>query len=127
MREPFRINTPQGVRVIGHLENVGGKLVLVKKVERPKHFHRVLGAWGIDKAALQELQRRRVWGIRLEVDDGSILEARLDRILKLGIERDFGHGVQVFLRESAWDVVRPGRSMPAQLAFSFVTGAGEAV
>ncbi|MDI6824725.1 MAG: hypothetical protein QME87_10290 [Bacillota bacterium] len=127
MREPFRINTPQGVRIIGHLANMGGRLVLVKRVERAKHFHTVLQAWGTDKAALRELHRRGAWGIRLEVDDGSVLEAPLERILALGIERDFRFGAQVFLRESSWDVVRGKPGSATQLTFSFTAGAGEAV
>jgi hypothetical protein len=61
------------------------------------------------------------------VDDGSVIEAPVARILKLAIEKDYGYGTQLFLRECYWDVVRPGHGRPAQLTFGFIGTAGEAV
>ena len=53
----FKIPTPQGVRIIGR---IGGD-ALIKTVKRSKHFHRKTRSWGIQLAAVPQLE---VMGIK---------------------------------------------------------------
>lgn len=123
--EAFAILTPLGRRIIGEIKLVDGRLMLVKRVSRQSHYHRTFAAWGLQASAVPRLREMGVWGVRLEVDDGSILEASLDQIERFGFKREFPpHGEQVFLAEVRWCVLRPPAGQPQQLRL-FAAG-GEA-
>lgn len=114
--EPFFVLTPVGRKAIGEIKLlVDNRLMLVKKVRRKDHYHRNFAAWALQHEAFPRLREMGVWGVRLEVDDGSILEVSLERIERFGFRRDLGHGAQIFLRETYWHVLRPPAGQPQQL------------
>lgn len=112
---PFRIQTPQGPRTIGYLKRVGNELVLVKQVQRRRHFFRRFAAWAMQADALPRLRAKKVARVRLEVDDGSVLEAALQDFSCFGRELDLGWGRQCFLPESFWRCIKAPRTCPRQL------------
>ena len=96
----FKVMTPQGVRIIGRIEGDA----LIKTVKRSKHFHRKTRSWGIQLAAVPQLEVMGIKRIVLHVKDtGEKLTATLQAFKENGIVRDFGHGEQLFLKEEYWD------------------------
>ncbi|TDA70638.1 MAG: hypothetical protein D9V47_00050 [Clostridia bacterium] len=115
-KEPFFVFTPQGRKVIGNIEHVGGQKVLVKKIDRQKHFHKNFAAYGLQAEALPRLREAGVQAVRLLVENGEILQASLDDLERYGFLRQFGaFGEQVFLPERYWHQVRPPAGALVQL------------
>lgn len=95
----FRVMTPQGERTIGRIEGN----TLIKTVKRSKHFHRKTRSWGIQLAAVPQLEAMGVTQIRLNIKDtGEALTAPLQTLKNKGFVYDFGHGEQIFLPEKYW-------------------------
>gem|GEM_PF-1541843 len=90
---------------IGILENN----IFTKKVNRSKHFLRVLQAWGSDLSVLQELKRQGCKLVRLIESSGLIYEAPLQLIFERGIVKDLGYGPQLFLPEKEWEIKDPAQ------------------
>lgn len=68
-----------------------------KVVSKKRHFMRVLNSWGIDKRALDEL------GDDVEIqilakDEKIIYTATAKQFREDGIQKNYGHGEQIFLR-----------------------------
>jgi hypothetical protein len=77
-----------------------------KRVRRSRHFHRQLQGWGHDKSQLEELARSGCKIFRVEdIENNQVYEVNLDKFLRCGIERDYGFGSQLFLRETEWRLV----------------------
>jgi len=114
--EAFAVLTPSGMRIIGQVKLIDGELLLVKRVRREAHFHKRFQAWAIQAEALPRLREAGVQAVRLEVDDGAVLQVSLNRLEGFGFRREFPpHGEQIFLRERFWHTVRPPRGQPKQL------------
>lgn len=96
---PVMVDTPQGQRWAGVIE---GK-VLKKKVIGSRHLMRSLDAWGFQVEAIEEAQKSGITMIEVEdTERGTIYSVSLGLFLKKGIQKDFGHGVQVFLPRRCW-------------------------
>lgn len=68
-----------------------------KRVNSQKHRLRVMDAYGIDKAIVEELKLLKTHSVRIQEEDtGKILDVSFDFFCQMGIERDLD-GVQVFL------------------------------
>ncbi|KUK10662.1 MAG: hypothetical protein XD50_1028 [Clostridia bacterium 41_269] len=96
----FKVMTPQGVRIIGRIEGN----TLIKTVKRSKHFHRKTKSWGIQLAAIPQLEQIGVTQIRLNIKDtGEALTAPLQTLKTKGFVVDYGYGKQLLLPEKYWE------------------------
>lgn len=68
--------------------------VLCKKVQKSKHFMKIYGAWAWDKQIFdEEFRDVKIWDTE---SDTMYISTKEDWLLH-GIEKDFGHGMQIFL------------------------------
>jgi hypothetical protein len=110
--EPLTTITLRGTKQVGRVQILDGTLVLVKQVEYAKHHHHNFGAWGIQASVLYDLQQHGVEKVRLEVDNGQVLEAFVHKYSLLGRVRDCGpDGRQVFLADHHWVKVEGGAQL----------------
>jgi hypothetical protein len=96
-----------GSKLIGIYDPITG--VFTKRVDRKRHFLKILQAWGSDKEILRELALKGCRTVRLIEKSGLVYEAPLELIFSRGIEKDLGFGPQVFLPEKEWEVKDPAQ------------------
>lgn len=107
-------------QVVGHIDGQ----MLWKRVEGSAHMLRCPPAWAWEKSALSEALRRGVTRCRIEdTETGRTYVAPLTFFWTKGFELDRGHGRQVALPLSCWQVQEPGALAPRQLGL-FADGVG---
>ena len=99
---PVFLNTPQGQRLIGHVQSIDGAPMFVKHVKENLHLQRNMDAWGIDSRALDVLEARGLTRIRVITDTGATYNTSTSVYRLHGIPGDFGYGAQVFLPRKWW-------------------------
>jgi len=114
--------TPQGLKVVGVLEDRDGRLVLVKRVDRQRHLLRLPEpAWAVDAEGLRQAQE--LGANRVEVRDaarGDTWYSPLDYLLSRGQRFDRGWGQQVALPLHHWSFLPARRGKSARQPSLFV-------
>ena len=98
-KEPLKILTPQGSKIVGIVELLDGKRVLFKKVRKSKHLFRALDAWAVQEEILGYIDEIVIE----DIEDGIKYFSSVANILSHGIRRDLGYGCQVFLPRKFWN------------------------
>lgn len=104
---PVFIHDPKdgSKRLAGTLEFRDGRLWLVKRVERSKHFYRTLHSWGFDKGVIDNLPATS--SIEVIDDEGRVYQTTRERLFANAIARDHGHGRQYLLGLEFFDLYDP--------------------
>jgi len=62
-----------------------------------KHYMRIFDGYGIQKTILENLQKKGINKILIKTSNNRQLETTVNNWIENGIERDLGHGRQIFL------------------------------
>lgn len=99
MKETLKINTRQGLRYAGVLEDG----VFSKRVRRSRHLHRALNAWGFDAGLMDDLGARVTGLVVTDTQSGEVWYVSGDVFRAERTEKDYGYGRQYFLNLKYWD------------------------
>lgn len=80
-------------QAVGELKEDG---VFRKRVDSTKHYMKIMSGYGLDKSILDSLQEKECVKIKIMEDDKKVYEIALPDFLNHAVERDFGHGKQMF-------------------------------
>lgn len=110
-KRPRRLKVALRGKVIGTFDLFD--LTFRKNVRKSRHFQWSLKAWGIDRIIFNALGKRGCQNIIIrDRDSGDVYSADYGHFKVSGIERDFGHGVQLFLQDMFWNIKRKGDEHP---------------
>ncbi|GFP35660.1 hypothetical protein HKBW3S43_01449 [Candidatus Hakubella thermalkaliphila] len=97
---PVMVDTPHGKRCVGEID---GRLFR-KKVKKSCHLMRALDAWAVQAEVVERAQKEGIDMVVVEdVESGVTYLVPLDLLRQKGIQRDFGHGPQIFLPRRFWN------------------------
>lgn len=112
--EPIIVDTPQGRRCVGKI--VGN--TLQKKAKGSCHLMRDLDAWGFQLEVVEQAYKEGVQTVEVEdIETGIVYSVSLEVLLEKGIQKDFGHGLQLFLPRRYWK-----KNLVGQGQFRLVVG-----
>ncbi len=80
-------------QIVGEL---GQDSVFRKRVNSLKHFMKQMSGYGLDKKIVSSLKEKECIKIKILEDGTKLYEIFLEDFIKHGVERDYGHGLQVF-------------------------------
>jgi hypothetical protein len=109
--ELIKILTYGKPKVVGKILYRDDKTVFSKQVKESEHLFRNFNAWGFQEEILPKLSKKNITDIEVKETEKAITyKTSLTTILKNGIRKDYGHGLQVFLPLKYWSKVNEGNS-----------------
>jgi hypothetical protein len=102
-KQPVIVDTPQGIRCVGYIKETESENFLWKEVTKSEHLFKNFDAWALQENVIPRLKKADVKRLVFDdVEEKITYIVCLDTFLKHGIKRDFGFGLQIFLRRKFW-------------------------
>jgi len=102
-KQPVIVDTPQGQRCVGYIKETENENFLWKEVTKSENLFKNFDAWALQGNAIPRLKKADVKRLVFDdVEEKITYIVCLDTFLKHGIKRDFGFGLQIFLRREFW-------------------------
>jgi len=105
--ELIRILDCRKPKVVGRIQYIHDRAVFSKEVKESEHLFRNFNAWGFQEEILSKLSNKDVTDIFVkEIEKVITYKTSLTTLLKKGIRKDYGHGIQIFLPIKFWTEIK---------------------